>query len=153
MSPSGYGSFPAVRVPSAAPSPGPTPHGVGPGDARRPVRPRDRGSATAELAVGLPALLVLLFAGLAAVGAVTIKLQCVDAARDAALAAARGSPGTEAGEHAAPGGAEVSITVDGDTVMATVRAPVPVIGGWLPGLWVDASAVAAVEPGTPGPVP
>jgi hypothetical protein len=103
--------------------------------------------------MGLPALLVLLFAGLAAVGAVTTKLQCVDAARDAALAAARGEPGTEAGEQAAPGGAEVSITVDGDAVTATVRAPVPLIGGWLPGLWVDASAVAAAEPGTPGPVP
>jgi Flp pilus assembly protein TadG len=103
--------------------------------------------------MGLPALLVLLFAGLAAVGAVTTKLQCVDAARDAALAASRGESGTDAGEQAAPDGADVSITVDGDTVTAAVRAPVPVVGGWLPGLWVDASAVAAVEPGTPGPVP
>jgi Flp pilus assembly protein TadG len=103
--------------------------------------------------MGLPALLVLLFAGLAAVGAVTTKLQCVDAARDAALAAARGESGTEAGQQAAPDGAEVSVTVDGDTVVATVRAPVPVVGGWLPGTWVDASAVAAVEPGSPGPAP
>ncbi|HEY8474946.1 MAG TPA: TadE family type IV pilus minor pilin [Natronosporangium sp.] len=110
------------------------------------------GSATAELAVGLPALLVLLFAGLAAVGAVTTQLACVDAARDAALAAARGEPGAPPGERAAPG-AEITVTVDGDTVRATARAPVPVVGGWLPGLWVDASAVAAVEPGLPEPVP
>lgn len=103
--------------------------------------------------MGLPALLLLLFAGLAAVGAVTTKLQCVDAARDAALAAARGEPGAQAGGQAAPGGAEVSVTVDGDTVRATVRAPVPLVGGWLPGLWVDAAATAAVEPGPPGPLP
>jgi Flp pilus assembly protein TadG len=140
-----------VRAPSAAPSPGPT--YVGPGDARHLRRSRERGSATAELAVGLPALLLLLFAGLAAVGAVTTKLQCVDAARDAALAAARGESGSEAGHQAAPDGADLSVTVEGDTVTATVRAPVPAVGGWLPGMWVDASAVAAVEPGPPGPAP
>jgi Flp pilus assembly protein TadG len=129
----------------------PDPAQAGSGDARR--RTRDRGSATAELAMGLPALLVLLFAGLTAVGAVTTKLQCVDAAREAALAAARGEPGTEAGQRAAPAGADVSVIVEGDTVTATVHAPVPLVGGRLPGLRVDASAVAAAEPGSPGPVP
>jgi Flp pilus assembly protein TadG len=103
--------------------------------------------------MGLPALLLLLFTGLAAVGAVTTKLQCVDAARDAALAAARGEPGSQAGRDAAPDRADVVVTVEGDTAAATVRAPVPLLGGRLPGLWVDASAVAAVEPGSPGPVP
>jgi Flp pilus assembly protein TadG len=103
--------------------------------------------------VGLPALLVLLLAGAAAVGAVTTKLQCVDAAREAALAAARGEPATDAGLRAAPTGAAVSVTVDGDTVIATVRAPVPGLGDGLPRWWVDASAVAAVEPGVPGRVP
>jgi Flp pilus assembly protein TadG len=99
----------------------------------------------------LPALLVLLLVGLTAVGAVTTKLQCVDAAREAALAAARGEPGTAAGLRAAPEAAEVSVTVDGDTVIATVRAPVPLLGARLPGRWVEASAVAAVEPGSPAP--
>lgn len=103
--------------------------------------------------MGLPAVLVLLFAGLTAVGAVTAKLQSVDAAREAALAAARGEPGTEAGERAAPPGATVSVTVHGDTVTATVRAPIPVVGARIPGGWVSASAVAAVEPGFPGPAP
>lgn len=100
--------------------------------------------------MGLPALLLLLFAGLAAVGAVTTKLQCVDAARDAALATARGEPGAQAGQASAPDRAEVTTTVDGDIATATVRAPVPLLGGWLPGMWVDAVAVAAVEPGIPG---
>jgi hypothetical protein len=102
--------------------------------------------------VGLPAVLVLLLAGLTAVGAVTTKLQCVDAARDAALAAARGEPGTEAGRRSAPDGADVSVTVGHDTVLVTVRAPVPVLGAGMPGLSVEASAIAAVEPGSPGPV-
>jgi Flp pilus assembly protein TadG len=152
----GYGEWAeparaAVRAPTAAPLPDPARIRAGSGNARR--RTRDRGSATAELAMGLPALLVLLFAGLTAVGAVTTKLQCVDAAREAALAAARGEPGAEAGQRAAPTGAEVSVTVEGDTVTATVHAPVPLLGGRLPGLRVDASAVAVVEPGSPGPVP
>lgn len=131
-----------------SPPAGPARSRVGPGGARR-----DRGSATAELAVGLPALLLLLLAGLTAVGAVTAKLQCVDAARDAALAASRGEPGTEAGRRAAPAGAEVTVTGSGGTVTATVRAPVPLLGGRLPGLRVTAIAVAATEPGSPGPAP
>jgi Flp pilus assembly protein TadG len=119
----------------------------------RPAAPRDRGSATAELAVALPAVLVLLLAGLTAVAAVTVKLQCVDAAREAALAAARGEPGVEAGERSAPGGAEVSVIVDGGLATATVRAPVPLLGLRLSGLAVRSEAVAAVEPGAPGPSP
>ena len=110
---------------------------------------RDRGSFTAEMAAGLPALMLLLFAGLTAVNAVTTKAQCVDAAREAALAAARGEGGVEAGHRVAPAGAAVSIAMAGDTVVATVRA----VGGGLPGTSVTATAVAAVEPGTPGPTP
>ncbi|BCB86428.1 TadE family type IV pilus minor pilin [Phytohabitans suffuscus] len=113
----------------------------------------DRGSFTAELAAGLPALMLLLFAGLTAVNAVTTKAQCVDAAREAALAAARGEDGVEAGQRGAPAGATVSIAMVGDTVVATVRAPVRVIGGSLPGTTVTATAVAAVEPGTAGETP
>jgi hypothetical protein len=113
----------------------------------------ERGSATAELAVGLPAVVMLLLAGLTAVGAVTTKLQCVDAAREAAIAAARGETGTAAGQRAAPPGAEVSVTVDGDTVVATVGAAVPLLGARLPAMTVTATAVAAVEPGAPGPAP
>lgn len=113
----------------------------------------DRGSATAELAAGLPAVVVLLLAGLVAVGAVTTKLECVDAAREAALAAARGEPGTAAGQRAAPEGAEVTTVVEGELVVATVRAPVPLLGARLRPVRVTAEAVAAVEPGSPEPAP
>jgi TadE-like protein len=104
---------------------------------------RDRGSATAELAAALPALVLLMLAGMTAVGATTVKAHCVDAARDAALAAARGG----AAPGGAPDGAVVSVTVAGDTVTATVRAPVPVLGARLPRFRVTATAVAALEPG------
>lgn len=114
---------------------------------------RDRGSFTAELAAGLPALMLLLFGGLSAVSAVTTKAQCVDAAREAALAAARGAPGVEAGQRAGPPGADVTVTVDGDVVVATVRAAVRPLGARLPHVTVTATAVAAVEPGAPGPRP
>jgi hypothetical protein len=115
-----------------------------------PAGPRDRGSATAELAVGMPVVVVLLLAGLTAVAAVTTKLECVDAARDAALAVARGVPAADV-QPAAPRGAELTIEVHGDTVRATVRAPVPLLGARSRAVAVTATAVAAVEPGFPEP--
>jgi hypothetical protein len=123
------------------------------GGRRRPASQLDTGSATAELAVGLPGLVLLLLVGLTAVNAVTAKLRCVDAAREAALAAARGQPGVAAGAREAPRGAIVSVTVDGDRVVATVRAPVRALGARLPRFTVTASASAAVEPGAPQATP
>ncbi len=119
----------------------------------RPRRPagRDRGSFTAELATGLPALLLLLFAGITAVDAVTTKAACLDAAREAALAASRGEDGTGAGTRIAPEAADVSIVVREGRVTATVRAPVRALGARLPRLTVEAGTVAAVEPGAPQP--
>ena len=119
---------------------------------RRPAG-RDRGSFTAELAAGLPALLLLLLAGLTAVDAVTTKAACLDAARAAALAASRGGCGTAAGTRIAPPGAVVSVAVNGERVTATVRAPVRALGARLPRITVAATTVAAVEPGSPGARP
>jgi hypothetical protein len=107
----------------------------------------DGGSATAELAVCLPALVLLLVVGLTAVAAVRTQLECLDAARDAALAAARGGSGVAAATRVAPAGATVSVASNGDSVTATVRARVRALGGWAPGIDVEATAVAAVEPG------
>ncbi|MFU8871023.1 TadE family type IV pilus minor pilin [Micromonospora sp. SL4-19] len=124
--------------------------------AARPGRPwgaGERGSFTAELAAGLPALVLLLLAGLTAVEAVTTRAGCLDAAREAALAASRGEPGSAVGARYAPAGADISVTVSGDRVTATVRAPVRTLGARLPRITVSATAVAAVEPGIPGPRP
>ncbi|SCE65103.1 hypothetical protein GA0074695_0018 [Micromonospora viridifaciens] len=111
----------------------------------------ERGSFTAELAAGLPALVLLLLTGLTAVEAVTTRAGCLAAAREAALAASRGEPGSAAGARHAPAGADISVTVSGDRVTAMVRAPVRALGARLPRITVSATAVAAVEPGTPGP--
>ncbi|MGA5304325.1 TadE family type IV pilus minor pilin [Nucisporomicrobium flavum] len=116
------------------------------GRARRLVRFGDRGSFTAELAAGLPALMLLLFSGLTAVTAVTTKGRCVDAARDGALIAARGGAGPAEAIRAAPTGADVDLIDGGDTVTVTVRAPVAVLGARLPAVTVEGSATAAREP-------
>jgi hypothetical protein len=101
---------------------------------------------TAELAVALPVLVLLLLAGLTSVNAVATKLRCVDAAREAVRAEARGQPGVIAGERAAPDGAVITIEGEGDLVRATVRTVVRPLGDRLPGVRVEAYAVGAREP-------
>jgi hypothetical protein len=101
----------------------------------------DRGNATVELAVSLPALVLLLATGLTAISAVRTQLECVDAAREVARAVARGAPAPPL-----PTGAGVSVTSSGDLVTATVTLRVEPLGSNLPGFAVSATAVAAVEP-------
>jgi Flp pilus assembly protein TadG len=113
------------------------------------VRRGERGSATVELATSLPVVVLLLLAGLTGVDAVVTKLRCVDSAREAARAAARGESGEAAGRRGAPDGATVSVRVEGDTVHATVRATAHPLGPHLPGIPLEADAVAAREPGSP----
>jgi Flp pilus assembly protein TadG len=107
---------------------------------------RDQGSFTAELAAGLPALMLLLAVGLTAVSAANAKGRCVDAARDGALAAARGEPARPAAARLAPDGAEIEIAGDDETVTARVRASVRLPGSHLSLITVEGSAVAAREP-------
>jgi hypothetical protein len=116
----------------------------------RRARSRDRGSATAELAVGLPALVLLLLFALGAVDAVIARMECVDAARDGVLAAARGGDGAAAALDRAPAGATVSVTRDGTRVRAEVRVTVRPLGRHLPGVEVSGTAVAVAEPGGAG---
>ncbi len=108
----------------------------------------DRGAFTAELAAGLPALMLLLLSGLTAIGAVTAQGRCVDAAREGALVAARGGPGVDSATRIAPDAAEVTLVESEETVTVLVRAPVPILGGHLPAITVRAEAVAAREPST-----
>ncbi|MFY1635666.1 TadE family type IV pilus minor pilin [Solwaraspora sp. WMMB335] len=116
---------------------------------RRRWAGRDRGSFTAELAAGLPALMLLMVVGLTAVRAVVVKAECVDLARGVALAVARGEPSPY---RTLPVGTRVSIAVDGDLVTVTVHAPVLPAGVRLPAEAVSATATAAVEPGSIAPV-
>lgn len=112
-------------------------------------RGRDRGSVTAELATAMPVLVLLMLFGLTAVHAAGTKLRCLAAARDAALAEARGGGGERAGRLVAPPGAEISVSSDGDLARAVVSTRVQVFGRRVPVLTVSAEAVAAVEPGLP----
>jgi hypothetical protein len=100
--------------------------------------------------VSLPALVLMIVVAVTAVVGVRTQLQCVDAAREAARAAARGEPGEPAGRRIAPPGASVVVEVAGELVRAEVTARVHPLGGRLPGFEVNASAVAALEPGAPG---
>ena len=113
---------------------------------RRRQPGRDRGSFTAELAAGLPALIMLLLAGLTAVAAVTAKGQCVDAAREGAIAGARGEGATAAAGRVAPPGASIDVATGDDAVTVIVRAPVRMLGAHLPAITVEGRAVAAREP-------
>ncbi len=83
---------------------------------------------TAEIAVALPALVLVLTLGLGAVGAVVDHLRCVDAARTGARLLARGEPVDEVREEVArqsPNGARISLVVAPDSVQADVSADLP----------------------------
>ena len=112
-------------------------------------RRRDRGVATAEVAVALPALVVLVAAGMTAVSVLTAQLRCVDAAREAARAAARGEDAAivrSLAERSGPAGSEVQVTSGGQEVEVTVSAVADSVGELLPAVRVRASAVALREP-------
>lgn len=112
----------------------------------------DRGSATAETAVLLPVLVVVLAAAIWVLACVAAQLQCVDAARAAARAAARGDTAADVrtvGERLAPRGATVLVR-GGDAIVAVeVSAQVRPFGRTLtvlPAMAVRGRATAAVEP-------
>jgi Flp pilus assembly protein TadG len=110
---------------------------------------RDGGMATAELAVVLPALVLVIAAALTAVSVLLAQLQCVDAAREGARAAARGEPvevARSAATRVAPAAARVDIGTEGEEVRVTVAATAGKGGGLLPTFRVTATAVALREP-------
>jgi hypothetical protein len=85
------------------------------------------GSVTAELALALPAVILVLGALLGTGQVVAAQLRCVDAARAAARLAARGEPVgpvTAAGQRLAPGGGRVEVAIGAETVTVTVTARV-----------------------------
>jgi hypothetical protein len=113
--------------------------------------------ATAELAVAMPSVLLVLGLGLSALSAGVDQVRCVDAARATARLAARGeasSRAVDAGRRLAPSGSTIRLSTGPAEVSVTVTAP-PAAGlRWL-GLTLrpSASGVAAREDEWPEGVP
>jgi hypothetical protein len=123
---------------------------VGPG-AATPVH-RDRGSATVEIAVALPALVVMLGAVLTLGSAGAAQLSCSDGARAGAREAALGSADRDViavARTVAGGRATVDVVHDGGWVRVRVRrsvVPWRGLGASGDSLQAVATSTARVEP-------
>lgn len=119
------------------------------------IRRRDaRGSVTAETAVVLPVLVLLLTFSLWGLGVLSAQLRCVEAAHVGARAAARGEPATQVrrvvGDAAGSGSVVVVDVGDRLVVVSVTRRVVPPWPGLarlVPAVTVRASSTAALEPG------
>jgi Flp pilus assembly protein TadG len=112
-------------------------------------RGRDEGSVTAELALTLPTLAIVLVIGIWLQSAVALRAQCLDAARAGARAAARGDADSTIRSQLSttlPRGAAVAITHAGSQVTVSVETQVTAPGG-IASL-VGAPHVAATATGT-----
>ena len=104
---------------------------------------------TAETAVVLPVLLLVLAGAVAAVTVVGAQLRCVDAAREGARAAARGDDAANISAvtaRAAPDGATTAVSGTDDEVTVTVSARIAPLGPVPLRVAVSATAVALREP-------
>ncbi|WP_128375344.1 TadE family type IV pilus minor pilin [Streptomyces cavernae] len=89
---------------------------------------RDRGFVTAEAAAVLPALVLVAMGLIWALLSAAAQIQCVDAARAGARAAARQDPPDAVlatARRVAPDDAAVTVSREGDLVRVRVVAPAP----------------------------
>ncbi|MFJ9415312.1 TadE family type IV pilus minor pilin [Streptomyces sp. NPDC101227] len=92
---------------------------------------RDAGFVTAETAVVLPVLVAVVAALVWGLMAVCARIECLDAARAGARAAARSEPRAaviQAARGAAPRGARIELAREGDLVRVRVAAELPGVG-------------------------
>ena len=117
-------------------------------------RAGDRGYVTAETAVVLPVLAILVAAALWSIAVAGAQLRCIDAARDAARAAARGEADpavVTAARISAPADARIEVTHVGSRVTVVVKVRVGPAAGVLasvPAPEAQATAVAESEAGS-----
>jgi Flp pilus assembly protein TadG len=110
----------------------------------------EAGMVTAETAVVLPVLLLVLVCAVAALTVVGAQLRCVDAAREGARAAARGETAVvviELAGRMAPDGAVTDVQPAGERVRVTVSVEVSPLGPVPLRTRVSAEAAAQREPG------
>ena len=108
---------------------------------------------TAETAVVLPVLFLVLAGAVAAVTVIGAQLRCVDAAREGARAAARGDDVATVRAlvlRSAPEGMVVSVGYDGEDVRVVVDGRLPLLGPVPLDVALSAEAVARLEPGVTG---
>ncbi len=112
------------------------------------ARGGDDGTVTAELALGLVAVVLVLAALLVTTAAASTRMRCLDAARSAARVAALGVSETEVvgAAHRVVPGSRVAVTRDPPWLEVTVTTAVG--GAWFTGgaVTVSGSATAWVEP-------
>lgn len=110
-----------------------------------------RGSVTAETAIVLPLLVAFVVGLVWLVSLGVTQARCVDAAREAARALARGDShqvAVELANRSAPEGAQVSIHPSDQVVEVTVSVqakPPGAIFGMLPSVRLTSTAVSAME--------
>ncbi|MGQ0632333.1 MAG: TadE family type IV pilus minor pilin [Sporichthyaceae bacterium] len=109
----------------------------------------DRGAVTAELALAMPALVLVLAAAVWVISVVGAALACADAARAGARAAARGESAEQIRavvRDVGPQRSRVTHRVENGLVTVAVRVRLPAPWGLpVPGLDVGGQAVAALE--------
>ena len=121
-----------------------------------PAADLERGAVTAETALAVPSIIVVLLLAVWVLLGVTVQLRCLDAAHVAARVAARGESDDQvraAAARVAPAGAAVAVFRDDGTVEVRVSAQVRPFAGVLealPGLQVAGRAVAADEAAVAG---
>jgi Flp pilus assembly protein TadG len=118
---------------------------------RRAERRADRGAVTAEIAVALPSLVLVLGLGLGALEAAATQIACVDAARQGARSLARGDPPEEARRIAvagAPQEAAIEMEIDSGQARVTVVAQTRLGAPFGPRVTVECRAATPREPGT-----
>lgn len=109
----------------------------------RRVADGERGAVTAELAVALPAVVLVLVAVVVIALAGTTQLRVTDAARAGARAAAAGEPDARTVEIARrTAGDAVTVSVDRADPWVTATVEAPVAGGWFGGRGLSASATS-----------
>ncbi|QKD78935.1 MULTISPECIES: TadE family type IV pilus minor pilin [Actinomyces] len=119
--------------------------------ARRPPAPRgESGMATAELAVAMPAVVIVLLLALSALAAGAAQMRMTDAARVGARQAAIGADPLAGASAVAPTGSSIAVGAAGDLTCVSISRAAPGPLGRA-GLTLRARACAFTEPGGDGP--
>ena len=126
-----------------------------PGRSSRRSGSGQRGMVTAEFAVVLPAVVLVLALSVGALGLALDQIRCVDAARAGARAAARGDSAAAVilvASRAAPSDALVSVETTDDIVSVSVVSGPRVAAVLLPA-WLRASSTASAARESSDPQP